>query len=137
MLRPAAGGYRFLEGGAPYSAGVVADAGHEIVRVTLARSLPWRSGFAAVDRFLAEAGHGRPALCAIELRSPRQVTLDGFAEFNQEYRAVLGEWGLLVGGRNPVARTNVAPVVRPPSEPSKMPRSSRSTRGPSTASWRT
>jgi hypothetical protein len=31
---------------------------------------------------------------------------------------VLGEWGLLVDGRNPVARTNVAPVVGPPPEPS-------------------
>jgi hypothetical protein len=39
-------------------------------------------------------------------------------EFNRSYRAVLGEWGLLVDGRNPVPRTNVAPVVGPPSEPS-------------------
>ena len=46
------------------------------------------------------------------------LTFAGFVGFNREYRALLGEWGLLVDGRNPVARTNVAPVVAPPSEAS-------------------
>ncbi|HET7341554.1 MAG TPA: RidA family protein, partial [Methylomirabilota bacterium] len=30
----------------------------------------------------------------------------------------LGEWGILVGDDNPIARTNVAPLLAPPPEPS-------------------
>jgi hypothetical protein len=52
------------------------------------------------------------------LRSPRPFTFDGFDEFNQGYRALLGEWGILVDGENPIPRTNVAPVVAAPREPS-------------------
>ena len=51
------------------------------------------------------------------MRSPAPFSFPGFAAFNGEYAAILKEWGLFVNGINPVARTNVAPVVRPPSEP--------------------
>jgi hypothetical protein len=80
--------------------------------------VPWREGFALIERRLRGLGRPRTALCAIELRVPTPLTFAGFAEFNRGYRDLLGEWGLLVDGRNPVARTNVAPVVGPPSEPS-------------------
>lgn len=112
-----AGGFAFLPGIDPYSSGVVAAAGHEIVHATLQAPPPWREGFALLDRHLREAGRPRAALCAIALRSPRPFTFEGFAAFNAAYRALLGEWGLLVDGLNPVARTNVAPVVGPPAEP--------------------
>ena len=42
--------------------------------------------------------------------------MDGFIEFNGHYHALLQEWDLLVEGENPIARTNVAPVVTPPGE---------------------
>jgi hypothetical protein len=106
--------YLFLPGGEPYSSGVVATPGWEVVHVTLQVPVPWRDGFAAIERHLRALGRPRTALCAIELRVPTPLTFAGFAEFNRGYRALLGEWGLLVDGRNPVARTNVAPVVAPP-----------------------
>ena len=50
--------------------------------------------------------------------SPAPFTFEGFAKFNEGYRALLGEWGILVGDDNPIPRTNVAPVFAPPAEPS-------------------
>jgi hypothetical protein len=110
--------YRFLPGGEPYSQGVVATPGWEVTRATLQAPVPWRAGFARIERHLRDLGRPRAALCAIELRIPTPYTFAGFAAFNQGYRTLLGEWGLLVGGRNPVARTNVAPVVGAPPAPS-------------------
>jgi hypothetical protein len=110
--------YRFLPGGEPYSSGVVATPGWEMVRATLQTPVPWRRGFAGIERHLEALGRPRTALAAIELRIPTPLTFGGFAEFNRGYRTLLGEWGLLVDGRNPIARTNVAPVVGPPAEAS-------------------
>jgi len=110
--------YRFLPGGEPYSSGVVATPGWEMVHATLQAPVPWREGFAGIERHLRTLGRPRTALGAIELRIPTPLTFAGFGEFNRGYRALLSEWGLLVDGRNPVARTNVAPVVGPPAEPS-------------------
>jgi len=110
--------YRFLPGGEPYSSGVVATSGWEMVHATLQAPVPWREGFAGIERHLRTLGRPRTALGAIELRIPTPLTFASFAEFNRGYRALLSEWGLLVDGRNPVARTNVAPVVGPPPEPS-------------------
>jgi hypothetical protein len=88
------------------------------VRATLASPLPWREGFARIDRHLRELGRPRRALCGIELRSPTPFTFEGFARFNDGYRALLDEWGVLVDGDNPIPRTNVAPVAAAPAEPS-------------------
>jgi hypothetical protein len=112
------GQYRFLPGTEPYSAGVVAEPGVEIVHATLQSPVPYRDGFALIDRHLREAGRPRAALCAIELRIPRPLPFDGFVAFNRGYRAILEEWKLLVDGLNPIARTNVAPVVAAPAEAS-------------------
>ena len=112
------GCYRFASGIAPYSAGVTAMPGYEIVRAVLAAPLPVREGFRRIEQILTERGRPRAALCAMELRSPAPFTFDGFVQFNAGYRAILEEWGLLVGGQNPVARTNIAPAVHPPAEPS-------------------
>lgn len=111
------GGYRFLTGIAPYSSGVVALPGYEIVHVTLRRPRPYREGFELIERYLAAQNRPRQALCAIELRSPQPFTFAGFAEFNGGYQKLLAEWGLLVDGQNPLARTNVAPEMSPPGEP--------------------
>lgn len=112
------GGYRFLTGIAPYSAAVGAAAGFAIVRRQLAQPLPLAAGFDAIARHLDAAARPRAALCAMELRIPAPLSFDGFAALNRAYQATLAEWGLLVDGRNPIARTNVAPVVAAPAEPS-------------------
>lgn len=119
MLRSSPdGSYRYLPGIGAYSCGVVAVPGHQVVHATLRAPQPYRQGFALVERHLAEAGRPRAALCAVELRLPAPLSFEGFARFNEGYRALLADWKLLVDGDNPVARTNVAPVVRPPAEPS-------------------
>lgn len=112
------GNYRFYPGIAPYSAGVVAMPGHEIIRVTLPQTLPYRQGFDLIDSHLRALGRPRQALCAVELRLPAARSFTGFIDFNRDYRAILAEWEILVGEENPVARTNVAPAFAPPSEPS-------------------
>jgi hypothetical protein len=113
----AAGGYAFLEGGYPYSQGVVARPGHALVRVRFAHGLSIAQGFARIEAHLRAAGRPTTALAACELRSPAPFTFDGFGEFNAGYRAVLERWGLVRGGLNPVARSNLAPAYDPPGEP--------------------
>lgn len=112
------GGYRFLEGGFPYSAGVIALPGFAIRRVRLARPLPVAAGFQAIEQHLAAAGLPLQALCAVELRSPQPFSMAGFQGFNQGYVDVLARWGLVRGGLNPVARSNVCPLFDAPAEPS-------------------
>ncbi|MBC8254013.1 MAG: RidA family protein [Ardenticatenia bacterium] len=112
------GHFQFLTGIAPYSSGVIAVPGYEIVHVTLQTPLPYRQGFALIDQCLRAQDRSRHALCGIELRSPKPFAFEGFARFNQGYQHVLADWDLPVGGINPVARTNVAPEVGPPAEPS-------------------
>ena len=111
------GDYRFLPGIAPYSCGVVSKPGFEIIHVTLQQPPPYRRGLERVAEFLDAANRRRTALCGISLRSPRPYTFQGFADFNAEYAAILKDWDLFVDGVNPIARTNVAPVINPPSEP--------------------
>ena len=106
------GHYHFLQGIDPYSCGVIADPGYEIVNVTLKHPIPWREGFTGIDAYLKAQGQERTALCAIQLRSPAPFTMEGFIDFNRGYCEVLQEWGLYVDELNPLARTNVAPVGR-------------------------
>jgi hypothetical protein len=112
-----AGHYRFLPGIAPYSCGVVAVPGHEITHVTLRRPVPVRAGFDLIEARMKLENRPLAAVCAVELRSPRPFTFEGFAAFNQEYAKILQAWGVFVDGVNPVARTNVAPAIRPPDQP--------------------
>ena len=111
-----AGNYRFLTGIAPYSSGVVAMPGYEIVHVIMRKALPYRKGFDLIDEHLKASGRSKKALCAIQLRIPRPFSFEGFSTFNQGYLDILSDWELPVDGVNPIARTNVAPEVRPPDE---------------------
>lgn len=124
MIEHPQGNYRFVPfsgdprvlGNAPFSNGVVAQPGYEIVRATFQRPLPYREGFAAAERHLAAVGRPRAALCAVELRCPEPHTRESFSAFNAAYRALLQSWSLFVDGANPVARSNIAPGVQPPTE---------------------
>jgi hypothetical protein len=111
------GGFAFLEGGFPYSQGVVALPGHAIVRARFQRPPAVDAGFAAIEAHLAAQGRPTTAFCACELRSPEPFTFEGFAGFNRGYRAVLERWGLVRDGLNPVARSNLAPAFAPPAGP--------------------
>src|SRR6266700_3728254 len=97
----ARGDYSFLKAISPYSAGVVA-----------------LKGFALIEQRLRAAGRPRQALCAIALRSPQPFSFTGFNGFNAGYVDMLRSWEILLDGVNPVARTNVAPQLDPPGEPS-------------------
>jgi hypothetical protein len=119
MLRDGPNGsYRFLPGIPAFSSGVVASPGWEIVHATLRAPVPWREGFARIEHHLRGQGRPRTALCGIELRSPAPFTFEGFDAFNEDYRRLLADWEILVGADNPIPRTNVAPVMAPPAEPS-------------------
>lgn len=112
------GNYHYLPGGEPYSSGVIADPGYEIIHVTLTRPCPWRKGFEFIDAQLAAAGRSRQALCGVELRSPQPFTRAGFIDFNRGYRQLLADWDVLVDNENPIARTNVVPGWSTPTEES-------------------
>jgi hypothetical protein len=112
------GGFRFLKGGFPFSQGARAMQGFAVERARFVRPVPVAEGFAAIETHLSALGRPRTALCAAELRSPKQFSVGGFAEFNKEYVAVLERWGLFRDGVNPVARSNVAPAIDPPAVPS-------------------
>jgi hypothetical protein len=112
------GGFAFLKGGFPYSQGVRASEGFAVERARFVRPLPIEQGFAAIEAHLASLGRPRTALCAAELRSPKPLSMSGFGEFNKGYVKVLEQWGLFRDDLNPVARSNVAPQIDPPAEPS-------------------
>src|SRR4051812_20800960 len=90
------GNYQFLPiatapritGAAPFSSGVRALPGYEIVHATFQIPLPYREGFAAAARHLEAIGRPRSALCAVEVRVPRPLTMEEFTAFNTEYRAL-------------------------------------------------
>ena len=112
------GQYRFLPAIPAYSSGVVAREGYEIVHATFLRPPPVKAGFKAIQEHLTSLKLKKTALCAVELRLPRPLSLEDFGAFNIGYIDVLKSWGIvLAGGVNPVARTNVAPIAAPPPEP--------------------
>jgi hypothetical protein len=113
------GQYSFLSGISAYSSGVVARDGYEIVHAAFSRDPSVQAGFRSIEKHFAALKLPKTALCAVELRLPRVLSLEDFGAFNTGYVDVLKSWGIILGnGVNPVARTNVAPVVSPPSEPS-------------------
>ena len=118
LIRNPKGGYSFLRGIAPYSAGAVADAGFQIVHVRFAAPVQFAQGFQRVRDHLTAAGRPLQALCGMELRSPKPFTFQGFADFNANYIEVLKQWDIFLDGMNPVARTNIAPEIGAPSVPS-------------------
>ncbi len=116
VIHNSRGGYAFLSGIEPYSSGVVAADGYEVVHVNMATALRWDDGLAAARRFVEARGLTQHAICAVELRCPEPHSLNSFSDFNNRYRTLLEDWDMLVDGLNPVARTNVAPVISPPDE---------------------
>lgn len=96
----------------------MAEPGFEIEHARFWQPVPLARGFDRVAARLKTAGRSPQALCGMELRSPKPFTFAGFGQFNAGYVKVLESWGIMLDGLNPVARTNIAPEVNPPSEPS-------------------
>lgn len=119
MLVPnSKGNYHFIKGGAAYSSAVQADPGYEMVHVTLLKPLPVAAGFDFLAKHLGNSGRPPQAACAIQLRSPKPISWDAFAEFNaNSYRPSLDKHDLLVDGVSPMTRSNLAVEIGPPSEP--------------------
>jgi len=111
------GGFRFLPTDGPFSQGVAAEPGFQIVRVRAPRYTPLEDGFRLVEQTLERVGRPLAALCAMELRIPKPLTADGFNEFNKSYVAQHERWSLRVEGHMQAARTNVAPELEPPTGP--------------------
>jgi hypothetical protein len=111
------GAYRFLPAIAPYSSGVAAEKGYDIVGLRFDAPPSVAEGFARLDRELAARGLPPTALVGVELRSPAPFGFGAFDEFNVVYRELLRERGLLEGDVNPIARTNVVPVHGAAPEP--------------------
>jgi hypothetical protein len=114
------GGYRYLPAVMQYSAGVAAGTGFVIERAQFLRALPLDEGFDAAAAFLKARDRAPTAFCACELRSPAPFSEQGFAAFNRQYVTTLERWGIYRDGVNPVARTNVCPVIDPPSAPAML-----------------
>ncbi|MGE8546902.1 2-amino-5-chloromuconate deaminase CnbZ [Alcaligenes sp. Marseille-Q7550] len=113
------GNYRFVPTGVNrYSAGVAAQPGYEICRVVFSEPVPVKEGFDLIQAVLEAEERPLTALCACELRSPEPVSDSGFNSFNESYVQTLTDWGLIKGKHNPVARSNVSPLVDAPAEPS-------------------
>jgi hypothetical protein len=111
------GNYSFIPGGSPYSAGVIASPGYELIRTTFREPVPLSAAFDEIGTRLSNWRRPLAAMCALELRCPAPFSFSGFADFNNEYRALLKQYDLLPNGPNPIARTNVSPSVGAPSEP--------------------
>lgn len=117
LIEQPVGGLRFAPGGQVFASGAVAAEGHGLVHAVLDPWLPLDEAYAFIEAHLRSLGRPMQALCGMELRLPRQLSREEFDAFNQPYVQRLIEWGLLVEGRNPVSRTNVAPAMDPPEQP--------------------
>jgi hypothetical protein len=116
-VEAAQGGYRFMPGVSQYSCGVGALACYTLERVRFSKVVPLKQGFERIAAYIKAAGRPLTAFAACELRSPAPFTEDGFRAFNEIYIKTLIEWGVMKGGVNPVARSNVCPKLDPPAEP--------------------
>ena len=115
----AAGNYTTIPAVFQYSGGAAADPGFAIERVTFRDRPLLAEGFRRIEAHMAAVGRPLSAFCACELRSPAQFSEAGFIAFNQLYCETLARWGVYDAATrfNPVARSNVCPLIDHPKEP--------------------
>jgi hypothetical protein len=111
------GGYQSLVSGGAIADGVVALPGFEIRQATFADFVPLEQAFQNIAVYLEQQGRPIKALCALQLRSPKPFSPEGFQTFNVGYLQLLDTHQLRIEGNSPLARTNVVPVS-PPAVPS-------------------
>jgi len=114
-----AGSYRYVAApGRPFSSGIVADAGFDLVHAVFFRPVPLAAGLESARRHVESAGRPVTALAAFELRIPEPLSREGFDAFNEPYVERMAALGLRNGDDWVTARTNVAPTTAPVGEPS-------------------
>lgn len=119
LIHNRAGGYRFLPAaGSPYSAGIIADPGLDLVRVRFERPVLLDDALALAGRHLDQAGRPTAALAGFELRIGRPFNREEWTSFNAGYISRLATLGLQVDGMMSAARTNVAPSELAIAQPS-------------------
>ncbi len=104
------GSYRFLPAITAYSAGFAASEGYEITALRLQNCPTLASGLERIDQELEGRGLPASALAGLQLRSPGAFSFEAFGKFNDEYRQLLIDRGLIIDGVNPISRTNVIPI---------------------------
>src|SRR6185312_14884547 len=110
------GGYSFLKGGMhPFSGGVACHQDHALTRVRFRTAPPLAEGLAKAAAFIKAQNRPLAALAACELRSPAPMSLADFAAFNRTYVEQLKANGFPAEAPFPMARSNVAPTLAPPS----------------------
>lgn len=115
----AAGSYRFVVApGRPFSSGIVADNGFDLVHAVFFRPVALAAGLEAARRHVEAAGRPATALAAFELRIPEPLSREGFDAFNEPYVERMAALGLSSADGFVTARTNVSPTSAPVSEPS-------------------
>lgn len=115
----APGNYRSLTNpGRPFSDGIVADPGYDLVRAVFSRPRPLYEGLDAARRHVEAAGRPATALAGFELRIPEPLSREGFDAFNGPYVKRMTELGLSTSEGLVTTRTNVSPTVAGVTEPS-------------------
>ncbi len=113
------GDYRFLVvPGGPFSSGVVADEGFDLVHAVFLRPVPLSGGLEAARRHVEAAGRPVTAIGGFELRIPEPLSREDFDAFNGPYVQRMADMGLTSAGERVTARTNVAPTVAGVEQPS-------------------
>jgi hypothetical protein len=115
----APGNYRSLtNAGRPFSDGIMADPGYDLVRAVFSRPRPLYEALDAARRRVEAAGRPATALAGFELRIPEPLTAEGFEAFNGPYVKRMTELGLSTNEELVTTRTNVSPTVAGVTEPS-------------------
>lgn len=104
--------------GRPFSAGIVADPGFDLVHAVFFRPVPLENGLEAARQHVQAAGRPVAAIGGFELRIPEPLSREQFDTFNAPYVERMAAMGLTNGNEMVAARTNVAPTVAGVSESS-------------------
>jgi hypothetical protein len=113
-----AGGYVVLPAGGVFCGGVLPMPGREIVHALFKPFIPLQDAWGLIEAYLKSQGLPVQALCGMELRTPQQLTFEGFRAFNAPYTEQLRKWDLVLGNYSAVCRTNVVPALDTPRAPS-------------------
>lgn len=117
LLPNEAGGYRVLPAGTTFCGGVTPLEGYEVVHALFRPWVPLARAWGTIEAHLKSLGRPVQALCGMELRTPEQLTVEGFRNFNAPYIEELRKRELILGRYSAVCRTNVVPMIDAPKEP--------------------
>ena len=82
----APGNYRLLVAtGRPFSSGILADSGFDLVHAVFSRPLPLGDGLDAARKQVESVGRPATALAAFELHIPKPLSPEDFEAFNAPY----------------------------------------------------